>query len=88
MTRSLAERRSELQLRAAEQRRALSVALTGWSPPLAAIDRGWSLVMEIRRQPLWLLLPAVVVLGLGMPRLRPWLHRGWMAWGLLRRLAH
>lgn len=87
MSTGLAARRSALQSLAAVQRQQLQIALAPWRTPLAAADRTLILLATVRRQPLWLLLPALLVVVARPQHLLPWLQRGWMAWRVLKQIV-
>lgn len=82
----LAEQRERLLHQAAEQRTALAQNIEPWRLPLAQVDRGLVAVQAIRRNPVWLVGSAVLLVVLMRGNSMKWLQRGWVAWQMLRGL--
>jgi hypothetical protein len=81
----LAERRSQLVARAADQRVALAHNMEPWRARLALADRGVAVLRYIGRTPA-LIAGAVLLLAVLRPRhVGKWLQRGLMVWQIGRR---
>ena len=84
----LAEQRERLLNQAAAQRIALAQCIEPWRIPLARVDRGLAAVQVIRRNPVWLVGSAVLLVVLMRGNSMKWLQRGWVAWQMLRGLRN
>jgi hypothetical protein len=74
----LAEQRERLLHQAAAQ------CIEPWRIPLARVDRGLAAVQAIRRNPVWLIGSAALIVVLMRGNIMKWLRRGWVAWQMLR----
>lgn len=82
----LRARRAVLIARIQVQRGELYQRLLPWRRPLAMADRAWGAFRYLQQHP-------AVVMGIGFAvavarprRALIWVRRGWLAWGLIRRL--
>lgn len=83
----LADRRRQLVAQAAAQRTMLANDLEPWRARLALVDRGAAVLRRVGRHPV-LIVGVVLLLAIWRPRRAgKWLHRGWLAWQLGRRLS-
>ena len=83
---ALAERRHRLVAQAARQRTDMAQNLRPWRARLALADRGLAALRSIRRHPMLVVGAALLLAALRPQRAGTWLHRGWLAWMIGRRL--
>lgn len=76
----LAQRRSQLIARAAEQRETLAGAAEPWRAPVAMLDRGIAVVRFFKQYPAILAAGAAVALVLNPGRAWRWGRRAYIAW--------
>jgi len=82
----LAERRRQLVAQAAAQRSLIARTAAPWRARLAWADRGIAAVRSLRRHPAMMVGAALLLAALRPQRAGKWLHRGWLAWMIGRRL--
>lgn len=82
----LAERRERLIAQAAAQRTTLAQCFEPWRVPLARVDQGLNLLRAVKRHPAWIVGGVALFALLRPARVGKWLRRGWVAWGMVRRL--
>lgn len=83
---ALAERRSVLLSRAAEQRRALARDVAPWQARLAVADQGIAVFRYLSRRPLLIGLAALLLVAWRPRRVGSWLQGGWAVWQIGRKL--
>jgi len=82
----LAQRRARLVAQAEAQRTTLAQSIAPWRGPLALADRGLAALRYLRSHPVLPIGAAAMVVVLRPRRAVKWLRRGWVFWGVLRKL--
>ena len=82
----LAQRRTALIEKAANQRAELSRAVAPWRGPLTLADRGLRIVDYFKHHPALLIGAALITAALRPRRSVRWLRRGWLLWDIAMRV--
>lgn len=82
----LAERRARLVAQAEAQRATLAQSMQPWRAPLALADRGLAVLRYLKSHPA-LPIGAAALVAILRPRgAVRWMQRGWVLWGVLRKI--